>query len=68
MRPKPGLGVCVMSNRGLIRNEIRLARTANHMVVHLRSLGLSRLACEWARGRDGHLWLARKFKADGRES
>jgi hypothetical protein len=57
-----------MSNRGLIRNEIRLARTANHMVVHLRSLGLSRLACQWACGRDGHMWLARKFKADGRES
>ena len=55
-----------MSNRGLIRNEIALARTANHMVVHLRSLGLSRLACQWACGRDGHMWLARKFKADGR--
>jgi hypothetical protein len=54
-----------MSNRSLIRNEIRLARTANHMVVHLRSLGLSRLACEWAKGRDGHIWLARSLREDG---
>jgi hypothetical protein len=54
-----------MSNKQLVSREVELARTANHMQVYLKRLGLHRLAGEWTKGRDGHMWLARTLRADG---
>lgn len=54
-----------MSNKQLVSREVELARTANRMQVYLKRLGLHRLANEWAKGRDGHIWLARSLKGDG---
>ena len=54
-----------MSNHDLVVREVELARTANHMAVYLNRLGLGRLAGEWAKGRDGHIWLARTLREDG---
>jgi len=54
-----------MSNKALVEREVGLARTAHHMAIYLNRLGLGRLAGEWAKGRDGHMWLARTLRADG---
>jgi hypothetical protein len=54
-----------MSNKQLVSREVELARTANHMQVYLKRLGLHRLAGEWKKGADGHMWLARSLREDG---
>jgi len=53
-----------MSNSKLIRLQIGLARSANHMVVFCRRAGMTRLACHWAMRRNEHMAAARLEQQD----
>lgn len=53
-----------MSNKALIRMQVELARSANHLAVDCRRMGLHGLAGHWCERRDEHLRAARMEKHD----
>ena len=53
-----------MTNKALITYQVDLARSANHLAVECRAMGLHGLAGHWVMRRDEHIRAARMEKHD----
>jgi len=53
-----------MSNRKLVALQVELARSAHHMGLELKAIGMTVLADRWFATATDHLHAARQNKAD----